>query len=413
MSSKQNTNKSGGKKRRPQKIFGVMTKRRWFGVVVFLSAMLWSYTAGPPLPDSIICNRYFLDGTTYDYKTVAFEGNINLIDKIFKRGFWPDVFTWQIGAYFDWTESPMWSNKYGKLLFSDTIKNNIFSWSPINGIQIEIENAGQCTQKQLDSLHEPGTNGILQHPSNPDAIFIAQHGNARIIEYNLDTKKSKVVADKYKGKRLNSPNDMVLGPDGGYIYFTDPPYGLKEKGRKIDVNDPNHFYVDSKSEIGFSGIYRVKIGDPSSVELLEKSLLRPNGIVFSSDYSRLFVSDCIEGQFKLNVYDFDDKSGKIKLNQQWDESSILKNNNKNKETKISSLSGGIGCVDGIAVLDEEYLVTTCPGGKLCLISQNYGDLEALIKLPDKTHLSNVAVGDDRNLYITGNHTVWQLKLNTI
>jgi len=224
-------------------------------------------------------------------------------------------------------------------------------------------------------------------------------------------KKSKVIADKYKGQRFNSPNDMTLGPDQQYIYFTDPPYGLKEKGRK-DVNDPNHFYVDSKSEIGFSGIYRVKIGDPSSVELLEKSLLRPNGIVFSSDYTRLFISDCIEGQFKLNVYDFDDKKGTIKLNQQWDESSILKNNN-NKETKISSLSGGIGCVDGIAVLDEEYLVTTCPGGKLCLISQNYGDLEALIKLPDKTHLSNVAVGDDRNLYITGNHTVWQLKLNSI
>ena len=79
------------KKKRPQKIFGVMTKRRWFGVVVFLSAMLWSYTAGPPLPDSIICNRYFLDGTSYDYKTVAFEGNINLIDRIFKRGFWPGM----------------------------------------------------------------------------------------------------------------------------------------------------------------------------------------------------------------------------------------------------------------------------------------------------------------------------------
>lgn len=177
------------KKKRPQKIFGVMTKRRWFGVVVFLSAMLWSYTAGPPLPQSIICNRYFLDGTSYDYKTVKFEGNINLIDSLFKRGFWPDVFTWQIGAYFDWTEGPIWSDKYGKLIFSDVIQNNIFSWSPINGIQIEVENAGDCTDKQLKELHEPGSNGILQHPTNPDIIFIAQHAQARIISYNMQTKE--------------------------------------------------------------------------------------------------------------------------------------------------------------------------------------------------------------------------------
>ena len=69
---------------------------------------------------------------------------------------------------------------------------------------------------------------------------------------------------------------MVLGPDGKYIYFTDPPYGLKEKGR-LDINDPNHFYVDKKSEIGYSGIYRVGIKG-GKVELLDKSLKRPNGI---------------------------------------------------------------------------------------------------------------------------------------
>eukprot|EP01084_Bolivina_argentea_P069812 126964_1 len=401
------TTSKSPKKKRPQKIFGVMTKRRWFGVLVFLSAMLWSYTAGPPLPDSIICNRYFLDGTSYDYSTVQFEGNINLIDSIFKRGFWPAVFTWQIGAYFDWTEGPLWSNKYGKLIFSDIIQNKIFSWSPINGIQIEIDNAGQCTQDQLDKLYEPGTNGILQHPNNQDIIFITQHAQRRIISYNLATKESKVIADKYNGKRFNSPNDLVIGPDNKFIYFTDPPYGLKEKSRD-DPNDPNHFYVDSNSDIGFNGIFRVGING-GNVELLYDGLKRPNGIVFSSDFKKLFVSDCIHGEFKLNVFNFDGKKGNIKLDKLWDEKYILRND----KSGINSLLGGIGCVDGLTIINDKYLVTTCPGGKLCLITQNNGDLEAIIKLPDKTHLSNVAVGDDRNLYITGNHTVWQIKLQTV
>ena len=218
----------------------------------------------------------------------------------------------------------------------------------------------------------------------------------------------EVVADKYKGKRLNSPNDMVLGPKGEYIYFTDPPYGLNLKSQVDAIKDPNHFAVDKRSDIGYSGIYRVKLGDASSVELLDKSLKRPNGIAFSSNNKRLFVSDCIEGQFKLNVYSVK-KNGNIELYQQWNEESVMKNNDK-LETKVNALSGGVGCVDGLSVLDSDYLVTTCPGGKLCLIHQQNGDLEALIKLPDKTRLTNVAVGDDRNLYVTANHTVWQLKL---
>jgi len=394
---------------RPKKIFGVMTKRRWFGVIVFLSAMLWSYTAGPPLADTIVCNRYFVDGMFYDPQTVRFEGNISLIDKLFKRGFWPDVFIWQIGSYFGFTEGPVWSDKYSQLLFTDLMQNHLFSWSPINGVQIELENAGQADDAQLAQLKLPGANGMLQHPSNPDLVFMAQHAQRRIVLYNLHTKQiEKTIADQYKGQKLNSPNDMALGPKREYLYFTDPPYGLVDR---FDAKDPNFLYADKKSQLGFNGIYRVKIDGASKVELLDKSMRRPNGIVFSSDYSRLFVSDSISGEFRLNVFDFDAKSGAIKLNEVWDEARILRHNDK-LESKVSSLKGGVGSVDGMTLIDDTYLMTTCPGGKLCVIRQKSGDLEALIKLPDKVHLSNVAVGGDANLYVTGNHTVWQIKLQS-
>eukprot|EP01084_Bolivina_argentea_P296071 509865_1 len=392
-------------RKRPQKIFGIMTKRRWFGVVVFLSAMLWSYTAGPPLPDSIICNRYFLDGTSYDYSTVAFEGNLALIDSIFKRGFWPHVFTWQIGAYFGWTEGPIWNSKRGKLIFSDVIQNNIFSWSPINGIQIEIENAGQCTENQVNDLYEPGSNGLVEHPTDPDTIFMAQHAQRRIVSYNLETKHHTVIADTFNGKPLNSPNDLVIGPNKQYLYFTDPSYGFRKRS---DDNDPNLDNANKRSEIGFNGVYRVKLDGKGSVELLDKSIKVPNGIAFSSSYRKLYVSDCIQGEFRLNVFDVDATTGKITLDKLWDEAWVLRNGQG-----INTLKGGVGCVDGLAMVNDEYLVSTCPGGKLCIVNQQRGDLEALIKLPDKTALSNVAVGEDRHLYVTGNHTVWQIRLQPL
>ena len=83
----------------------------------------------------------------------------------------------------------MWSSRHSKLIFSDTVQNNIFSWSPINGIQIEVENAGQVNEDQLRTLNEPGSNGILEHPTDSDSILIAQHGQRRIISYNLMTKQ--------------------------------------------------------------------------------------------------------------------------------------------------------------------------------------------------------------------------------
>jgi len=393
--------------KRPQKIFGVMTKRRWFGVIVFLCAMLWSYTAGPPLHDTVICNRYFVDGITYDYQTVSFEGNLSLIDKIFKRGFWSDTFTWQIGSYFDFTEGPMWYERDQKLLFSDVIQNKVFSWSRINGVQIEVDNGGHATAEQSDTLRLPGPNGLLQH-SDANKIFIAQHAARRIVLYNLDTKKvERVIADSFEGKPFNSPNDLTLGPNGKYLYFTDPPYGLLQKAKAVDMDDA--------STIGFNGVYRVNIdgATPPRVELLDK-FERPNGIAFSSDYSKLFVSNCVEGEFRLKVFSFDARAkngGSVKgaKTELWDEKRILRNSGR-LERKIQPLNGGVGCVDGLAALDDTYLVTTCPGGKICIVNQKSGDLEALIKLPDKTHLSNVAVGGDRNLYVTGNHTVWQIKL---
>ena len=95
--------------------------------------------------------------------------------------------------------------------------------------------------------------------------------------------KYKVLADKYEGKRFNSPNDIILGPDGA-LYFTDPTLDLP-KGEK--------------QELPYQGVFR--LGDDGSVRLLTKDLAQPNGLAFSPDGKRLYIDDT--KQREIRVYD--------------------------------------------------------------------------------------------------------------
>jgi sugar lactone lactonase YvrE len=398
------------------KIFGVMTKRRWFGVAVFLGAMLWTYTIGPPLEEAIISNQYFKDGVSYDYSTVRFEGDLSLIDSLFKRGFWPNVFTWQVGAYFNWTEGPLMMDD-GSLLFSDVIKNRIYSYAPIKGMQIKVENSGDCTQKQLNKYVFPGSNGLLAHPTEPNVIFVAQTAQRRIVSVNLVTKERQVIAFSYNGNKLNSPDDMVLGPKKQFIYFTDPPYGFIEKDQikknpHLQLSTRKNVYIDRRSKIGFSGVYRVHISGEEAVELMDASIHRPNGIIFSTDYAKLFVANSIVEDLEIAVFDVDQETGGISNKIIWNEESLLKNS-ANLPIPISPLTSRVDTIDGIAIHPRGYLITTAANAKLCIINEKSGDLEAVIKLPDLLKITNVAVGQDENLYVTANHTIWQLKLQPL
>jgi gluconolactonase len=105
-------------------------------------------------------------------------------------------------------------------------------------------------------------------------LIVCEHGNRRITR--TDTSGSiTVLADRYDGKRFNSPNDIVVKSDGS-IYFTDPPYGLHNREDHPD------------KELPFSGVYRVQNG---SVELLTSELPRPNGLAFSPDQRFLYVGN--------------------------------------------------------------------------------------------------------------------------
>ncbi len=162
-----------------------------------------------------------------------------------------------------WAEGPAWNGAGRYLVWSD-IPNN----------------------RQLRWLEEDGHTSTFRSPSNysngntfdfEGRQLSCEHAGRRVVRYEHNGSLT-VIAERYNGKRLNSPNDIVVHPDGG-IWFTDPPYGILG----------NYEGFQAKPELK-EAVYRV---DPKSgqVDLATDELDRPNGLCFSPDYKKLYVVD--------------------------------------------------------------------------------------------------------------------------
>src|SRR5690606_5944487 len=163
---------------------------------------------------------------------------------------------------FTWSEGPVWIEEHNMLLFSDVPKNTIYKWTEANGLETYLTPAGFTG----DGVAE-GSNGLLLNEAGQ--LVICQHGDRRMayMDAPLDNPAPNFItlADRYEGKRLNSPNDAAYY--NGELYFTDPPYGLpKQDG-------------DPAKEMPFQGVYKIK--KDGTVVLLIDSLTRPNGIAFT------------------------------------------------------------------------------------------------------------------------------------
>lgn len=160
-----------------------------------------------------------------------------------------------VATGFEFLEGPVW-HPDGYLLFSDIPQNRIQKWSPQGGVEVFRTPSGN-------------SNGLTLDPQR--RLVACEHGNRRVSRTEADGTVI-VVAEHYNGKRLNSPNDVVVKSDGT-IYFSDPPYGIQPEEREQPCN----------------GLYRVRLD--GTVELLADDFERPNGLAFSPDESILYVDD--------------------------------------------------------------------------------------------------------------------------
>jgi gluconolactonase len=277
------------------------------------------------------------------------------------------------GGYI-WTEGPVWDRKNGYLLFSDIPNNAIMKWEPGKGASLFMKPSGYTGSEPFTG-HEPGSNGLT---FDPQGRFVrTQHGNRRIVRVEADGKET-VLADRFEGKRLNSPNDLAFRSNGD-LYFTDPAYGLP---KTLD---------DLQKELPFQGVYR--LSKDGKLTVLDKDVKAPNGIAFSPDQKILYANDSIE--VKWWAYDVK-KDGSVANKR------LLFDGNDLKKD-------GPGTADGMKVDAQGNLYSAGPTG--ILIISPSGKLLGRFSMGVPT--SNCGWGDDGStLYITANTNLYRIKLST-
>lgn len=285
----------------------------------------------------------------------------------------------KLAGGFVFTEGPVWvpatANVSGSLLFSDPNANTIYRWSPDGQISVFRTKSGYSGYN-IGKYHQPGSNGLALDKQG--RLTINQHGNRRVIRVE-PRGNSTVLADRYDGKRLNSPNDLVYRSDGA-LFFTDPPFGL-----------PNVF-DDPRKELPYSGVYCVKDGQ---VKLVSTDLDAPNGIALSPDEKTLYVSDVDPKRPAWLAYDVK-ADGTVTNGRVFFDAT-----NWRKDPFFGP--------DGFKVDEKGNIFGARPGG-LNVIAPD-GTLLGTIETGEPT--SNAAWGEDGStLFVTGGSAVYRIRLTT-
>jgi gluconolactonase len=305
-------------------------------------------------------------------------GKIEVLDESLKSLVDPNSPMEVLADGFTWTEGPLWVKSEGDehLLFSDIPRNSIFKWSPKTGITLFMNPSGY-TGVTYYGL-EPGSNGLTM--SAQGELILCEHGDRRVSKLTKGGGKI-TLADKYQGRRLNSPNDAIVAKNGD-VLFTDPPYGLPNR-----ENDP-------RRELKHFGVYRI-VAATGEVQLLTTSLQRPNGIVLSPDESKLYIAQSDPKKAIWMQFDVD-KNFKV-------------SNEKVFYDATSEVDKLPGLPDGMTVDSTGNLWATGPGG--IYVFNPSGKLLGRLLTGERT--SNCTFGEDgSSLFITADTNLLRIRTKT-
>lgn len=270
----------------------------------------------------------------------------------------------QLATGFDWVEGPVWFGDANCLLFSDIPNNRIMRWTPGAGTSV---------------FRQPSNYANGHTRDREGRLISCEHGTRRVTRTELDGSIT-VIADSYQGKRLNSPNDVVVKSDGT-IWFSDPHYGIMT----------NYEGFKSEQELPCN-VYRA---DPAtgSLTAVATDFNCPNGLAFSPDESRLYIADTgrmfEQDQQHIRVFEC---------------------------TGDGTLSGGVvfhaispGCADGFRVDTDGNIWSSAADGVHCISPQ--GNLLGKILVPEL--VSNVCFGGraKHQLFITASTSIYSVILN--
>jgi gluconolactonase len=273
-----------------------------------------------------------------------------------------------------WAEGPVWIRDGGYLLFSDVVKNRIYKWKVGEGESVALDSSGYTGATAFKGP-EPGSNGLAPDPAG--RLVFAQHGDRRISRRDPDGRIVPLV-ERYRGRRMNSPNDLVFRSNGD-LYFTDPPFGLPQT------------FDDPAKELPFQGVYR--LARDGVLTLLTSALRAPNGIAFSPDERTLYVSNADRVRLVWMAYPVL-RDGTLGVGR------VLFDGTQ-------AFAGRRGTADGMKVDAEGNIYGAGPGG--VYVFTPAGDLLGWFDFGG--NVGNVAWGEDgRTLFIAANATVYRIRL---
>lgn len=270
----------------------------------------------------------------------------------------------KLATGFKFTEGPVWDSSHQRLIFSDIPANTMYSYSTSAGVLVHRQPSHFSNGLCLDA------NGQL---------LACEHQTRRVTRETA-TGEIQVLATHYRGKRLNSPNDLIVAQDGSVI-FTDPHYGLLDGlGGPAEQEQPHR------------GVYRLLPGASEPV-LLVDDFDAPNGLAFSPDESILYIDDSIHQHIRaFRVTEDGMLSG----------GSVL--------AELKSEDDEAGAPDGMKIDVSGHIFCTGPGGVWVLNPD--GVLIARIAVPEVAANLNWGDADCRSLYITASTSIYKLRCQT-
>jgi gluconolactonase len=286
---------------------------------------------------------------------------------------------------FAFTEGPVWlpesasTNANGALLFSDPNRNTIYRYTAnradgADGALSVFRTDSGYDGADIADYQQPGSNGLALDAMG--RLTINEHGNRRVSRIDAGGRLT-VLADRYEGRRLNSPNDLVYRSDGA-LFFTDPPFGLPK------------VFDDPRKELSFSGIYMLHNG---TLRTIATDLAGPNGIALSPDERFLYVGNWDDARKVVMRYeatpDGSYGNGRVLFDM--------------------TAAPGEDAIDGIKVDARGHLYVSGPGG-LWILSPDGRHLGTIVA---PRHIHNMAWGDaDRQtLYLCARDRLYRIRLN--
>ena len=282
----------------------------------------------------------------------------------------PDTPVERVAGGLGFTEGPLWRGN--ALLFSDIPNNRIARWRRLpEGPELTTYNLGKSNGLTLDRQGQ---------------LIAAEHGGRRVSRI-ADNGTRTMLAEQFQGKRLNSPNDIIVKSDGS-IYFTDPPYAVQPS--TPGMARPQGWWTAPipGKELPFCGVYR--LAPNGTLHLLVDDFALPNGLAFSPDESILYVDDSAHKH--IRAFDLGADGGL-----------------RNSRVLLDLASNEPGVPDGLKVDLQGNVFCTGPGG--VWVCRADGTLLGRMILPELP--ANLAWGEDGSvLFLTARTSVYRIQTKT-